>query len=76
MAGYEGVQAYEALQEGDIPGAVMHGLSSAGGALMMVPHPAAKGAGLLMSAPPLAYELYKGYTGESPLSPAATPQPK
>ncbi len=76
MAGYEGVQAYEALQEGDIPGAVMHGLSSAGGALMMVPHPVAKGAGLMMSAPPLAYELYKGYTGESPLSPAATPQPK
>lgn len=76
MAGYEGVQAYEAGQRGDIPGAVMHGLSATGGALMTLPHPAAKGAGLLMSAPPLAYELYKGYTGESPLSPAATPQPR
>jgi predicted transcriptional regulator len=63
MAGYEGVQAYEAAQRGDLPEAAMHGLSAAGGALMTIPHPIAKGAGLLMSAPPLAYELYKGYKG-------------
>ena len=76
MAGYEGVQAWDELQQGNIPGAVMHGLSGAGGALMTLPHPAAKGAGLLLSAPPLMYEGYKAFTGQDPLQttmPTATP---
>lgn len=57
--GYEGVQAYEAYKNQDVPGMVEHGLGAAGGALMSMPHPVAKGVGLAMSAPPLLYQAYK-----------------
>jgi hypothetical protein len=75
--GYEGVQAYEAYKNQDIPGMIEHGMSATGGALMAVPHPVAKGLGLAISAPPLMYEAYKAMQDENPppqqQTPLATP---
>jgi hypothetical protein len=76
--GYEGVQAYEAYKNQDVPGMVEHGMGAAGGALMSLPHPVAKGLGLAISAPPLLYQAYKymneGNPADQPLQPqTATP---
>jgi hypothetical protein len=59
LAGYDLYQAKQDYEQGDYGQALLHGLSGAGGALMAVPHPIAKGVGLGMTAPLLAYEGYK-----------------
>jgi hypothetical protein len=59
LAGYDLYQAKQDYEKGDYGQALLHGLSGAGGALMAVPHPIAKGVGLGMTAPLLAYEGYK-----------------
>lgn len=49
-------QAYKEFTEGDYRNALLHGLEGASGALMMVPHPLVKAAGVAALAPALAYE--------------------
>jgi len=61
FSGYELVNAYDAARKGDYLDAFMAGLGGVGGALSLVPFPAVRGAGMLLSAPPLAYEAYKAY---------------
>ena len=53
------MNAYEQANQGNYFDAGMSGMSGVGGALMMVPHPVAKVAGAVLSAPPLAYQGYK-----------------
>lgn len=50
---YEGVEAWNRAQEGDIPGAVIAGTGALGNLAMMAPHPIAKiiGGGLAIGAP-------------------------
>ena len=57
--GLTGAEAMNAYEQGLTPEGIMSGMGAAGGALMMVPHPAAKVAGAVLSAPPLAYQGYK-----------------
>jgi hypothetical protein len=57
--GLTGAEAMNAYEQGLTPEGVMSGMGAAGGALMMIPHPAAKVAGALLSAPPLAYQGYQ-----------------
>lgn len=79
--GYEGVQAYEAYKNQDVPGMIEHGMGATGGALMSMPHPLAKGLGLAISTPPLLYQAYKymnedqpaGQPQSQPLQPATPP---
>jgi len=59
LTGAEAMNAIEQAQKGNYLDATMSGMSAAGGALMMVPHPYAKIGGALLSAPPLAYQGYK-----------------
>lgn len=59
LTGAELVDAYEKANRGEYLDAAMSGLSSVGGALMMVPNPYAKIGGALLSAPPLAYQGYQ-----------------
>jgi hypothetical protein len=77
--GYEGVQAYEAYKNQDVPGMIEHGMGATGGALMSMPHPLAKGLGLAISAPPLLYQAYKymneGNPADQPLQPQTAAPP-
>jgi hypothetical protein len=57
--GLTGAEAMNAYEQGLTPEGIMSGMGAAGGALMMVPHPYAKVAGAVLSAPPLAYQGYK-----------------
>jgi hypothetical protein len=57
--GLTGAEAMNAYEQGLTPEGIMSGMGAAGGALMMVPHPAAKVAGAVLSAPPLAYQGYQ-----------------
>jgi len=59
LTGAELMNAYEQAQQGHYLDATMSGMSGVGGALMMVPHPVAKVAGAVLSAPPLAYQGYQ-----------------
>ena len=59
LAGYDLYQAKQDYDHGDYGNALLHGLSGTGGALMTIPHPIAKGIGLGLTAPLLAYEGYK-----------------
>jgi hypothetical protein len=59
LTGAEAMNAIEQAQKGNYFDATMSGMGAAGGALMMVPHPYAKVAGALLSAPPLAYQGYQ-----------------
>jgi hypothetical protein len=55
------VHAYNEFQAGNTLAGVMAGLSGAGGLVGLIPHPAAKAAGAIMSLPPLAYQGYQAY---------------
>jgi hypothetical protein len=57
--GLTGAEAMNAYEQGLTPEGIMSGMGAAGGALMMVPHPAAKVAGAVLSVPPLAYQGYQ-----------------
>jgi hypothetical protein len=57
--GLTGAEAMNAYEQGLTTEGVMSGMGAAGGALMMVPHPYAKVAGAVLSAPPLAYQGYQ-----------------
>jgi hypothetical protein len=39
----------------------LHGMSAVGSGLSMVPHPLAKGIGLTLAAPGMAYDIYKEF---------------
>jgi hypothetical protein len=59
LTGAELMNAYEQANQGNYFDAAMSGMGGVGGARMMVPHPAAKVAGAVLSAPPLAYQGYQ-----------------
>lgn len=62
--GLTGAEAMHAYEQGLTPEGIMGGMGAAGGALMMIPHPASTAIGAALSVPPLIYQGYKYYTGE------------
>jgi hypothetical protein len=68
--GFEGAEAMKDYQNKDYLPMALHGMSAVGSGLSMVPHPVAKGAGLLMAAPGMAYDIYQA------LHPGALPSGK
>ena len=58
-AGFEGAEAMRDYEKGDYVPMALHGMSALGSGLSMVPHPLAKGVGLAMAAPGMAYDIYK-----------------
>ena len=57
--GFEGAEAMKDYQNKDYLPMALHGMSALGSGLSMIPHPVAKGAGLVMAAPGMAYDIYK-----------------
>ena len=62
--GLTAAEAMNAYEQGLTTEGVMSGLGATGGALMMVPHPAAKLVGGALSIPPLVYQGYKALSKE------------
>ena len=58
LAGHDLIQAYQDYEKQDYPEMAAHLSTGVGGALMSVPHPYARVAGALVSAPGLAYQGY------------------
>ena len=59
LAGHDLYQAYQEYEKGDYPEMAAHLSTGVGGALLSIPHPYARVAGALVSAPCLAYQGYK-----------------
>jgi len=68
--GFEGAEAMKDYQNKDYLPMALHGMSALGSGLSMIPHPVAKGAGLVMAAPGMAYDIYQA------LHPGALPSGK
>ncbi len=59
LGGYQTMQGVENWNKGNKLEGAMDVMGGVGGGLMLYPHPYAKAAGAVLSAPPLAYEAYK-----------------
>ena len=68
--GFEGAEAMKDYENKDYLPMALHGMSALGSGLSMVPHPVVKGAGLVMAAPGMAYDIYQA------LHPGALPSGK
>ena len=74
---YQGVDAYNRLQQGDIPGAIISGVGAIGSGASMIPHPVTRVGGTVIGAGAEALNAYLDYLKNKAQQPApqATPQP-
>lgn len=66
FAGYEAYKTLEEIEKGRPYNALAHGLQAAGGGLMMIPHPYAKGAGLVAGLTGLGMQIGGDEEPENP----------